>query len=79
MFFKLVDGVFANVDVGTVLLGRTFETCGEVHFVAHHGVVLAHGGTHVARHDVACVDADSHVHVVDDFGPLVAFAEPFLA
>ena len=71
--------VFANLYVRAVLLGGTLETCGEVHGVAHHGVVLTHGGSHVTRHDVAGVDTDAHVHVVHDLRPLVAFAGPFLA
>ena len=76
--------VFANLDVGAVLLGGTFETCGEVHGVAHHGVVLAGLGTHVSGHYVAGVDTDTHVHVVDDLRPflvlvLVELFGPFLA
>ena len=69
--------IFANLDVGAVLLGCTFKACGEVHGVAHHGVVLTHGGTHVSCHDVARVDTDAHVHIVNDFRPFVAFASPF--
>ena len=71
--------VFTNLYVRTVLFGGTFQTCGQVHGVAHHGVVLTHGRTHVSRHDVARVDTDSHVHVVHHLGPAVSFGLPFLA
>ena len=71
--------VFANLYVRTVLLGCTFEACGEVHGVTHHGVVLTHGRTHVTRHYVTRVDTDTHVHVVHHLRPLVAFAGPLLA
>ena len=71
--------VFANLYVGAVLLGCTFQARGEVHGVAHHGVVLAHGRAHVARDDVARVDTDAHVHFVDGCGPLVTLVFPLLA
>ena len=71
--------VFANLYVGTILLGCTFQARGEVHGVAHHGVVFAHGRAHVARDDVARVDTDAHVHFVDGCGPLVALVFPLLA
>ena len=78
-FDQIFLRVFANLDVGAVLLGGTFKTGGEVHGITHHGVVLTHRRTHVARHDIAGVDTDSHVHVVHDGGPLVVFGNPFLA
>ena len=72
-------GFAGNEDSCAVMGARRFNALGEVHIVAHHGVIEAQFRTDVAHDGHPGVKSDTGAHLSDGPRPLIPFQDPALA